>query len=72
MSCALHNWLKTTNASEHYKLILEFLKNSSYPANCIGMGELWRRVVAQYPQHYFSFNSEVTKIDPESKQVILN
>uniref|UniRef100_A0AC34FDD3 Amine oxidase domain-containing protein n=1 Tax=Panagrolaimus sp. ES5 TaxID=591445 RepID=A0AC34FDD3_9BILA len=39
--------------------------------DCIGMGELWRRVAAKFPQHYFSFNSEVTKIDTETKQVAL-
>ncbi|KAE9547381.1 hypothetical protein FO519_009408 [Halicephalobus sp. NKZ332] len=40
-----------------------------YPADCLGMGELWKRVVAKYPTSWFKFNSIITEIDPEKKEI---
>uniref|UniRef100_A0AC35FN91 Amine oxidase domain-containing protein n=1 Tax=Panagrolaimus sp. PS1159 TaxID=55785 RepID=A0AC35FN91_9BILA len=63
------NELTARFSREQPKDFANFDEFSLYPANCIGMGELWKRIAAKYPQNYFSFNSEVTKIDPESKQI---
>uniref|UniRef100_A0A7E4ZRL3 Amino_oxidase domain-containing protein n=1 Tax=Panagrellus redivivus TaxID=6233 RepID=A0A7E4ZRL3_PANRE len=38
-----------------------------YPADCIGMGELWRRIATRYPANWFQLNTEVTDIDAEQK-----
>lgn len=43
--------------------------NYRYPANCIGMGELWKRVVSKYPRDWFKFNTTVKAIDPDKKIV---
>ena len=34
------------------------------------MGELWKRVVSKYPQSWFKFNTAITEVDPEKKEII--
>ncbi|KAI1723830.1 flavin containing amine oxidoreductase domain-containing protein [Ditylenchus destructor] len=40
-----------------------------YPAECKGIGEIWKRLVAAFPNEIFLFGQQVVNIDPIKKEV---
>ncbi|KAI6175213.1 Amino-oxidase domain-containing protein [Aphelenchoides fujianensis] len=45
------------------------LSDFRYPADCKGMGELWRRFAESFPQSAFMFDTEMTSIDLDTKRL---
>lgn len=40
-----------------------------YPANCQGMGEIWRRLARRFPAACFRFGTQLEAVDLDSKTV---
>jgi len=64
--------LKRRCSLSHQKLLIEDEKRQTafrYPANCRGIGEMWKRFSERFPSKIFNFGQKVVEINSKNKNI---
>uniref|UniRef100_A0A914N5A4 Amine oxidase domain-containing protein n=1 Tax=Meloidogyne incognita TaxID=6306 RepID=A0A914N5A4_MELIC len=64
--------LKRRCSLSHQKLLIEDEKRQTafrYPANCRGIGEMWKRFSERFPSKIFNFGQKVVEINSKTKNI---